>query len=129
MSVGCNIELPHEQDINAYVDLGVEFRYFFARKTMFVKYAQAFCVLPGGFGTLDELFEALTLVQTGKVTRFPVVLLGTSYWGGLLDWVRGTMLTEGKIGEKDMRLLYVTDDVDDAVRVVHEAYRAWEDAH
>ena len=88
LSVGCNIELPHEQSINAYVDLGVEFRYFFARKTMFVKYAQGFVVLPGGFGTLDELFEALTLVQTRKVTMFPVVLWRSSYWAGLFDWLR-----------------------------------------
>jgi len=115
LSVGLGIELPFEQGMNQWVEVGIDFRYFFARKTMFVKYAQAFCVLPGGFGTLDEMFEALTLVQTGKVTRFPVVLLGTSYWGGLLDWVRGTMLTEGKIGPGDLDLLYLTDDVDEAV--------------
>ena len=92
LSVGCNIELPHEQGLNPYVDLGVEFRYFFARKTMFVKYADGFVILPGGFGTLDELFEALTLIQTGKVRHFPVVLVGRDYWAGLLDWIRGTLL-------------------------------------
>ncbi len=90
LSVGCNIELPHEQGMNRYVDLGVEFRYFFARKVMFVKYADAFVILPGGFGTLDELFESLTLIQTGKVRHFPVVLIGTSYWAGLLDWIRAS---------------------------------------
>src|SRR5689334_17950992 len=129
MSVGLGIELPFEQSLNPWVDLGINFRYFFARKTMFVKYSQAFVCLPGGFGTLDELFEALTLVQTKKVTKFPVVLLGSDYWGGLYDWIEKTVLDAGKIGEKDMSLLYVTDDVEDAVRVVHEAYRAWEDAH
>jgi uncharacterized protein (TIGR00730 family) len=102
--------------MNPYVDIGIDFRYFFARKTMFVKYAQAFCVLPGGFGTMDELFEALTLVQTGKVTRFPVVLLGSAYWQGLIDWMRGTMLVEAKVGQEDLDLLCVTDDVDEAVR-------------
>ena len=91
LSVGLGIELPFEQGINEWVDLAIDFRYFFARKTMFVKYAQAFVVLPGGFGTMDELFEALTLVQTGKVTRFPVVLMGVAYWQGLLDWLRDTM--------------------------------------
>ncbi len=92
LSVGLGIELPFEQGINEWVDIGIDFRYFFARKTMFVKYAQAFVVLPGGFGTMDELFEAVTLVQTKKVTRFPVVLMGTAYWQGLLDWLRGTMV-------------------------------------
>jgi uncharacterized protein (TIGR00730 family) len=129
MSVGLGIELPFEQGLNDWVDLGINFRYFFARKTMFVKYSQAFVCLPGGFGTLDELFEALTLVQTKKVTKFPVVLLGTDYWGGLYDWIERTVLPSGKIGEQDMRLLYLTDEVDDAVKVVHEAYRAWEEAH
>ncbi|CAA9442910.1 MAG: LOG family protein [uncultured Pseudonocardia sp.] len=128
-SVGLGIELPFEQGLNDWVDLGINFRYFFARKTMFVKYSQAFVCLPGGFGTLDELFEALTLVQTKKVTKFPVVLLGTEYWGGLYDWIAETVLDSGKIGEKDLALLHLTDDVDDAVRVVHDAYKAWEDAH
>src|ERR1700744_3049570 len=97
ISVGLGIELPFEQSLNDWVDLGINFRYFFARKTMFVKYAQAFVIMPGGFGTLDELFESLTLVQTGKVTRFPVILFGTEYWGGLVDWMRQTLLPAGKI--------------------------------
>ncbi|GIF73664.1 LOG family protein [Asanoa siamensis] len=121
LSVGLGIELPFEQGINDWVDMGIDFRYFFARKTMFVKYAQAFVVLPGGFGTMDELFEALTLVQTGKVTRFPVVLMGESYWRGLLDWMRETLLADGKIGEADLELICVTDDVDAAVRYIVDA--------
>ncbi|MEC3979734.1 TIGR00730 family Rossman fold protein [Amycolatopsis sp. H20-H5] len=128
-SVGLGIELPFEQGLNPWVDLGVNFRYFFARKTMFIKYSQAFICLPGGFGTLDELFEALTLVQTKKVTKFPVVLFGSDYWGGLYDWIASTLLAEGKIGEKDLELLHVTDDIDDAVRVVQDSYQAWEDTH
>ncbi len=128
-SVGLGIELPFEQGLNDWVDLGINFRYFFARKTMFVKYSQAFVCLPGGFGTLDELFEALTLVQTKKVTKFPVVLLGSEYWGGLYEWIKNTGLAHGKIGEKDLALLHVTDDVDDAVKIVQEAWRAWEEAH
>jgi len=116
LSVGMGIELPFEQRLNDWVDVGIDFRYFFARKTMFVKYAQAFVVLPGGFGTMDELFEALTLVQTRKVTRFPVVLMGSGYWGGLLDWLRQTMAAEAKIGPGDLELLFLTDDVDEAVR-------------
>jgi uncharacterized protein (TIGR00730 family) len=129
VSVGLGIELPFEQGLNQWVDLGINFRYFFARKTMFVKYSQAFVCLPGGFGTLDELFEALTLVQTKKVTKFPVVLLGRDYWGGLYDWIKSSVFESGKVGEKDLALLHLTDDVDDAVKVVHEAYRAWEEAH
>jgi uncharacterized protein (TIGR00730 family) len=128
-SVGLGIELPFEQGLNDWVDLGINFRYFFARKTMFVKYSQAFVCLPGGFGTLDELFEALTLVQTKKVTKFPVVLLGTQYWGGLYDWIATTVMESGKIGERDVALLHLTDDVDDAVKIVQEAWRAWEEAH
>ncbi|PZW01908.1 hypothetical protein CLV64_102277 [Micromonospora phaseoli] len=123
-SVGLGIELPFEQGINDWVDLAIDFRYFFARKTMFVKYAQAFVVLPGGFGTMDELFEALTLVQTGKVTRFPVVLMGAEYWQGLLDWLRDTMAAEGKIGPVDLELICVTDDVAAAVRHIVEAEAA-----
>ena len=115
VSVGLGIELPFEQRLNDWVDIGINFRYFFARKTMFVKYAQAFVIMPGGFGTLDETFEALTLVQTRKVTRFPVVLFGTEYWGGLLDWLRSTVLPGGKIAAPDLDLIHVTDDVDDAV--------------
>jgi hypothetical protein len=123
LSVGCNIELPHEQYINPYVDLGVEFRYFFARKTMFVKYADAFVILPGGFGTLDELFESLTLIQTGKVRDFPVVLVGAAYWKGLLDWMRDVQLPAGAIAEADLHLLQLTDDPDEVVRIVR-AYAA-----
>ncbi|MET0191445.1 MAG: TIGR00730 family Rossman fold protein [Pseudonocardia sediminis] len=128
-SVGLGIELPFEQGLNPWVDQGINFRYFFTRKTMFVKYSQAFICLPGGFGTLDELFEALVLVQTKKVTKFPVVLLGKDYWGGLYDWVAKTMVSEGKISKKDLDLLHLTDDIDDAVDVVHEAYHAWEETH
>jgi hypothetical protein len=123
MSVGLGIELPFEQDLNPYVDVGINFRYFFARKTMFVKYSQAFVVLPGGFGTMDELFEALTLVQTGKVTRFPVVLLGSEYWSGLMTWVRETMLPAGMVHESDLALISVTDDVEEAVEIVKSSQR------
>ncbi len=115
VSVGLGIELPHEQGMNEWVDLGINFRYFFVRKTMFVKYSQGYIVLPGGFGTMDELFEALTLAQTGKVTSFPIVLFGSAYWGGLIDWLRESMAADGKIGPNDIDMLHVTDDVDDAV--------------
>jgi uncharacterized protein (TIGR00730 family) len=121
LSVGLGIELPFEQGINDWVDMAIDFRYFFARKTMFVKYAQAFVVLPGGFGTMDELFEALTLVQTGKVTRFPVVLMGEAYWRGLLDWLRDTLEATGKIGAADLELILVTDDVTTAVGHIIDA--------
>lgn len=115
VSVGLGIELPHEQGMNEWVDLGINFRYFFVRKTMFVKYAQGYVVMPGGFGTMDELFEALTLVQTQKITSFPIVLFGTEYWGGLIDWLRDTMLTDGKVNAADIDMLHLTDDVDEAV--------------
>ncbi|GEA89579.1 TIGR00730 family Rossman fold protein [Cellulomonas cellasea] len=118
LSVGLGIELPFEQGMNRYVDLGVNFRYFFARKTMFVKYAEGFVVLPGGFGTFDELFEALTLVQTHKVTEFPIILLGSDYWSGLLDWLRGPVLSRGTISAVDLELVRVTDDADEAVKIV-----------
>jgi uncharacterized protein (TIGR00730 family) len=118
VSVGLGIELPFEQGMNQWVDLGVNFRYFFARKTMFVKYAQGFVVLPGGFGTFDELFEALVLVQTQKVTSFPIVLLGTGYWSGLLSWLAGPVVDRGMIKPSDLALLTVTDDVDEAVRLL-----------
>ncbi|MFI6500621.1 TIGR00730 family Rossman fold protein [Nonomuraea typhae] len=121
VSVGLGIELPFEQKMNDYVDLGIEFRYFFVRKTMFVKYSCGFIALPGGFGTLDELFEALTLVQTHKVTSFPVVLMGTSFWGGMVDWIKATLLGSGKIAAQDLDLMHLTDDVDDAVRIIADA--------
>ncbi|MGW8378706.1 TIGR00730 family Rossman fold protein [Streptomyces sp. ODS28] len=119
-SVGLGIELPFEQGLNDFVDIGVNFRYFFVRKTMFVKYARGFVVLPGGLGTLDELFEAMTLVQTKKVTRFPIVLFGTDYWKGLVDWVRDTLIAQGKAAPKDLDLFHLTDDVDEAVKLVTE---------
>jgi uncharacterized protein (TIGR00730 family) len=120
-SVGLGIELPFEQGLNEFVDLGLNFRYFFARKTMFVKYAQGFIVLPGGFGTMDELFEALTLVQTKKVTSFPIVLLGSAYWSGLVDWLRKSVVGEGKATENDVALLSVTDSAAEAVEIIHTA--------
>jgi hypothetical protein len=121
VSVGLGIELPFESGLNQYVDRGLNFRYFFARKTMFVKYAQGFIVLPGGFGTFDELFEALTLVQTQKVTSFPIVLIGTAYWSGLIDWIRGTVLADGKISEQDLDMIRLTDDVDEAIKLMVDA--------
>nr|WP_325048378.1 TIGR00730 family Rossman fold protein [Desertihabitans brevis] len=117
-SIGLGIELPFESSLNDHVTLGINFRYFFARKTMFVKYSQGFVVMPGGFGTLDELFEALTLVQTQKVTNFPVVLFGTRYWSGLVDWVRDRLLEEGCISPRDVDLLQLTDDVDEAIDII-----------
>lgn len=122
-SIGCNIELPFEQGVNPYVDLELEFRYFFVRKVMFVKYAEAFCIFPGGFGTLDELFEALTLIQTGKVDHFPVVLWGRRYWQPLLEWIRDPLLAEGKISPEDVDLMYVTDDLDEATDIIVRRYR------
>ncbi|MEO3750246.1 TIGR00730 family Rossman fold protein [Streptomyces sp. B6B3] len=118
VSVGLGIELPFEQGLNEFVDIGVNFRYFFVRKTMFVKYAQGFLVLPGGLGTLDELFEALTLVQTGKVTRFPIVLVGTEYWRGMADWLRDTVIAQGKASPVDEALFQITDDPDEAIALV-----------
>ena len=112
-SVGLNIELPHEQWLNPYVDLGIEFRYFFVRKTMFVKYADGFVIFPGGFGTLDELFEAVTLIQTGKIRHFPVYLVGREYWAGLLDWLRVTALPQAMIADVDFDLLTITDDLEE----------------
>ncbi|MFC1417422.1 LOG family protein [Streptacidiphilus cavernicola] len=122
-SVGLGIELPFEQGLNQYVDLGLNFRYFFVRKTMFVKYSQGFIVLPGGFGTLDELFEALTLVQTHKVTRFPVILFGVDYWSGLVDWVKRTVIAEGKASPSDLELIQLTDSVDEALKILDDAAR------
>jgi uncharacterized protein (TIGR00730 family) len=117
-SVGLGIELPFETGLNEYVDLGINFRYFFARKVMFLKYSRGFIVLPGGFGTLDELFEALTLAQTHKVTEFPVVLMGVDYWQGLIDWLRDTVLDNGMISPADLERLIVTDDPDEAVKAI-----------
>jgi uncharacterized protein (TIGR00730 family) len=123
LSVGLGIELPFEAGLNPHVELGVNFRYFFARKTMFVKYSQGFVVLPGGFGTFDELFEALTLVQTGKVTSFPLVLVGRDYWSGLLEWLRGTVLAQGRVSAVDLDLITVTDEPEEAARLMVEAAR------
>ena len=118
VSVGLGIELPFESGLNQWVDKGINFRYFFARKTMFVKYSQGFVVLPGGLGTLDELFEALTLVQTQKVTSFPIALIGAAYWSGLVGWLRDTALAEGKINPSDLDMFVVTDDIDAAVAMM-----------
>ena len=118
MSVGLGIELPFEQGLNRYVDLGINFRYFFARKTMFVKYADAFAIFPGGFGTLDELFESLTLIQTGKIKHFPVVLIGRDYWTGLLAWLRKEAVGSGTIAVEDLDLLQITDDMGEACRLL-----------
>jgi uncharacterized protein (TIGR00730 family) len=124
LSVGFNIELPHEQGTNPYVDLGMTFDHFYARKTMFVKAAEGFCVFPGGFGTADELFESLTLIQTGKVMHFPVVLLGEAYWTPLLEWVRRSALADGMVSADDLALLTLTDEPRVALETVLAAYRA-----
>jgi uncharacterized protein (TIGR00730 family) len=124
LSIGLNIELPFEQGLNRYVDLGLEFHYFFARKIMFVRYASGFVVFPGGFGTLDELFESLTLIQTGKVRNFPVILVGTDYWSDLVQWLRRRALDEGKISPGDMDLITVTDDpIEVRERLMSAAHR------
>ena len=124
-SIGCNIELPHEQWLNPWVDLGVEFRYFFARKMMFVKYADGFVILPGGFGTLDEFFEALTLIQVGKIRHFPVFLVGSEYWRGLLDWLAGVAMPAGMITEDELAIVRLSDDVAEVAREM----RAFVDAN
>ncbi len=126
-SIGCNIELPFEQFENRYTSLSINFRYFFVRKTMFVKYANGFIIFPGGFGTLDELFESLTLVQTRKIKRFPIVLFGKAYWRGLLDWIETTQLAEGTISPEDLKLLVVTDSVEEARDIMVDCYqtRCW----
>jgi uncharacterized protein (TIGR00730 family) len=121
LSIGCNIELPFEQGSNAYLSRSLNFKFFFVRKTMFVKYATAFIVFPGGYGTLDELFEALTLIQTGKVKHFPVILFGSAYWGGLVDWLTRTVAEERKINATDLLLFNVTDEPAEAARLVIEA--------
>lgn len=122
-SIGLGIELPFERGINEWVEIGVNFRYFFARKTCFVKYSNGFVVFPGGFGTLDELFEALTLVQTQKITSFPIVLVGTEYWSGLVDWIRNTLAPAAKIGVNDHELIHVTDDPEEVVGIVQTVDR------
>src|ERR1700685_534103 len=122
VSVGLGIELPIEQGLNEYVEIGLEFRYFFVRKTVFIKYSQAFVVLPGGFGTLDETFEALTLVQTGKITRFPIVLVGRAYWAGLLSWLENTMLAQANIGPMELGLFSPADDAEEAVEIIRAAH-------
>jgi uncharacterized protein (TIGR00730 family) len=123
LSVGFNIQLPQEQEPNPYLDISLTFRHFYARKTMFVKVAEGFVVFPGGFGTVDELFEALTLIQTGKVFHFPVVLYDTDYWGELMGWVKGELLADGMISPNDLDLLFVTDDLDEAVERVRHGYK------
>jgi uncharacterized protein (TIGR00730 family) len=121
-SIGCNIELPFEQGPNPYLDISLDFRYFFVRKTMFVKYAEAFIIFPGGFGTMDELFEALTLIQTKKVSHFPVILYDSKYWKGLIDWIRDTMLATEKIHPDDASLLLLSDNPKEICKIVIEAY-------
>jgi len=128
LSVGCNIELPHEQDLNPYVDLGVEFRYFFARKTMFVKYADGFVIMPGGYGTLDELMEALTLIQTGKIEHFPVVLVGAAFFAPFLDWIRSTLVAQGMVAAADVDLIQVTDDPRRVVEIMRASSQRRDDA-
>src|SRR6202046_1095598 len=123
VSVGLGIELPQEQGLNDYVEVGLEFRYFFVRKTVFIKYSQAFVVLPGGFGTLDELFEALTLVQTGKITKFPIVLVGREYWSGLLSWLQDTMLARANIGPEEFSLISVADEPSEVVEIIRKAHQ------
>jgi hypothetical protein len=122
LSVGCNIELPREQWTNSYVEISVNFRYFFCRKTMFMKYSEGFVLFPGGFGTLDELFEALTLIQTGKIRQFPVVLFGSAYWAGLVDWLRQKLLGQTKIDPQDMELVKVSDSPAEACEWILDAY-------
>jgi uncharacterized protein (TIGR00730 family) len=122
VSVGLGIELPMESGLNDYVNVGVEFRYFFVRKTVFVKYSQAFVVLPGGFGTLDELFEAVTLVATGKITRFPIVLVGSEYWGGLLDWIKQKVVADGNIHPEELDLIQIADTAADAIKIIKKAH-------
>lgn len=117
-SIGCNIELPFEQETNPYVDIAINFRYFFVRKTMFVKYSEAFVIFPGGFGTMDELFEALTLIQTRKIRNFPVILYDTNYWAGLVDWIKTRMLHEGKISPEDLELITLSDSPEEIVGIV-----------
>lgn len=127
LSVGLGIELPHEQGLNEYVDLGLNFRYFFARKTMFLKYSQAFICLPGGMGTMDEFFEVMCMVQTGKVTNYPIVLMGTEYWSGLLEWMDKTLAASGYINEGDRELFLLTDDPDEALAHIIQRHQVMSD--
>ena len=127
LSVGLGIELPHEQGLNEYVDLGLNFRYFFARKTMFLKYSQAFICLPGGMGTMDEFFEVMCMVQTGKVTNYPIVLMGTEYWTGLLEWMDNTLAASGYINEGDRELFLLTDDPDEALSHIIQRHKVMSD--
>ena len=127
LSVGLGIELPHEQGLNEYVDLGLNFRYFFARKTMFLKYSQAFICLPGGMGTMDEFFEVMCMVQTGKVTNYPIVLMGTEYWSGLLEWMDKTLAASGYINEGDRELFLLTDDPDEALSHIIQRHKVMSD--
>lgn len=127
LSVGLGIELPHEQGLNEYVDLGLNFRYFFARKTMFLKYSQAFICLPGGMGTMDEFFEVMCMVQTGKVTNYPIVLMGTEYWSGLLEWMDNTLAANGYINEDDRELFLLTDDPDEALSHIIQRHQVMSD--
>jgi len=122
LSVGCNIQLPFEQGSNPYVDVGMTFRYFFVRKTMFVKYAQGFVIFPGGYGTFDELFESLTLVQTGKIDHFPVILWGSEYWKPMIDWLEDPVAQEGMIAQNDIRLFRLTDDNDEVVEIIERSF-------
>jgi uncharacterized protein (TIGR00730 family) len=124
LSIGCNIELPLEQGSNPYTNLSVHFRYFFVRKTMFVKYSNGFVIFPGGFGTLDELFEALTLVQTRKISRFPIILYGRDYWQGFLDWITQTLLAQGAVSPEDLNLLILTDSVEEARDIMVNCYHS-----
>ncbi len=124
LSIGCNIELPFEQGSNPYLTKGLKFKYFFVRKMMFVKYSLGFIIFPGGFGTLDELFEALTLIQTQKIRNFPVVLFGSNYWNGLLNWIRDYAMQEGKVSEQDLKLLHLTDSPEEVVKIIVESQSA-----
>jgi uncharacterized protein (TIGR00730 family) len=127
VSVGLAIELPHEHGPNPYVDIAQYFRYFFVRKTMFVKYAQAFVIFPGGFGTFDELFESLTLVQTNKIDHFPIILFGRDYWSGLLEWIGAEVVQHGNVSAADLGLIKVCDDIDEIVDIIRESYRTRDD--
>ncbi|MBI5212039.1 MAG: TIGR00730 family Rossman fold protein [Nitrospirae bacterium] len=124
-SVGLNIQLPHEQTPNEYQDLTISFRYFFVRKLMFIKYAMAFVIFPGGFGTMDELFESLTLVQTGKIESFPIILFGSDYWKGLIDWMKNTLVLEGTIGKEDFALFNIVDTPEEVCELLKEHYRVF----